>query len=180
MQDIAHSEHNFEQVYLVGVRLFADSPQPDFYTMVLYNEVARGDANRPLTQDGRIVFAKDTARAGDSLVVGDPAFRKYLPFDGDVSYVYDVPAVLDAVSNADHDEAGVIADFINELFDFVASTPFALPTIYKDALSALADRTTFDKHFGDLFQASPTTRSVTRDGLLWAVGAIIVSCLVFE
>lgn len=171
MQDIAHSEDNFEQVYLVGFRLWPDSHHPDVYTMVLYNEVARGDANRPLTRRGSILFSRDKEGAARLLVQGDPAFRKYAPFTGEVAYIYDVPAVLDTVRHADQDDAGIVADFVNELLDFVAATPFVLPSAYNEALRALADSTTFDKNLRGLFQ-TPSTRNDTLDALLWAFGAV--------
>jgi hypothetical protein len=172
MEQISYSSQNVEDVYLVGIRTMPNSEAPNLYALVLYNEVARNDANRPLTANGRIVLSRSSEAAAESLALGDTAFRKYLPFQGELAYVYDLPKVLDLVANADRDEDGVVADFINEMLDFVAATPCDLPHLHKACLSSLADATTFDKDFGAHLDATARQRSDTYEALIWCVGAI--------
>jgi hypothetical protein len=169
----SYSENNFEMVYLVGVKLWPDSHQPDLYTLVLYNEVARNDENRPLTHDGQILFFRTPRDANRALSLGDAAFRKYNPIGEELAYVYDIPKVLALVAGADRDEPGIVADFINELLDFVTATRWALPPLYRDSLFALADRTTFDKDLTGLYDRAPNLRSEASNALLWCLGAVL-------
>jgi hypothetical protein len=175
---IQYSEDNLERIYIVGVRLWPGSHEPDAYTLVLYNEVARRDGNRPLTHDGRIVFFKRLPDAGRALALGDRAFRKYSDPPRDVAIVYDVSRVIRLVDEADRDDDGILADFLNELLDFVAATKWPLPTAYRDLLHGLADRTTFDKRFGDMLDGVTDGRAETRNALVWCVGVVVVNALV--
>lgn len=179
-ETIRYAKDNLEQVYLVGVRLRSDSDEPDLYTLVLYNEVARDDSNRPLTQDGRILFFRSPLEANRALALGDSAFRKYKPIGSNVTYIYDLPKVLDLVSGADRDEPGVIADFINELLDLVAATRWPLPAAYRKRLFELADQTTFDKDLTGLYGGDSDMRAEARDALLWCVGAVLTSARVLR
>ena len=175
--EIRYSDENFERVYLVGVRLTPGSHEPDVYTLVLYNEVARQDANRPLTHDGRIVFFERLRDADRALALGDIAFRKYAAAPNDVAIVYDVPTVIELVDRGRRDDDAVLADFLNELLDFVAATRWPMPPTYTTSLRALADRTTFDKEFGDMLDGVPTRRSETRNALLWSLGTVLSNVL---
>jgi hypothetical protein len=157
----------------VGIKLQPGAHQADLYTLVLYNEVARGDQNRPLTIDGRIAFFRDPSHVDRALSLGDAAFRKYRPFTDDLATVYDVPAVLSLVESSNRDEGAIIADFVNELLDFVIATELSLPNRYRTALHALADATTFDKDFASLFSDAPARRAETRDAVLWCLGAVL-------
>jgi hypothetical protein len=177
---IRHSDDNLERVYLVGVRLAPGSHEPDVYTLVLYNEVARQDANRPLTHDGRIVFFKRLREAGRAMALGDIAFRKYSAAPNDVAIVYDVPSVIQLVERGDRDDDAILADFLNELLDFVAATKWPIPSAYIDSLHALADRTTFDKEFGDMLDGVPNGRSETRNALSWCLGTVLSNVLVLN
>lgn len=174
MRYISHADPNYERVYVVGVKLFPGSHLADAYTVVLYNEVAREDGNRPVTRGGRILFCRDEATALTLPAHGDMAFRKYMPLRGGAECIYDLPAVVELIIHGSRDEAGVLADFLGELFDWIAATALALPEQYKQALHALADRTTFDKDFSSLV-ARDEQRSELRDALWWCVGAILAS-----
>lgn len=170
--DISYSEDNFEQVYLVGIKLQHGAHQADLYVLVLYNEVARSDRNRPLMHKGRILFFTNIDARNAILELGDAAFRKYRPIGPEVSYVYDVPKVLEIIDFKTHDEDALVADFINELLDFVAATGQPLPDTYRKSLVALADATTFDKDISRLEERDERTN--VRDALLWCLGAILV------
>lgn len=180
MQRIAYSSDNYEGLYLVGIKLQPGVHQVDLYALVLYNEVARGDQNRPLTVDGRIALFHDPSEADRVLTLGDMAFRKYHPFRGDVAYVYDVPAILSLIVCSERDEAAIVAAFLNELLDFVSATELALPDLYRAALHALADATTFDKDFGSLFATAPERRIETRDAVLWCLGAVLSQAVILD
>jgi hypothetical protein len=179
VEDISYSEDNFENVFLVGVKVEPGAHQIDLYALVLYNEVARADRNRPLTSNGRILFFRDAGHADQVLGMGDVAFRKYRPFGAPVAYVYDVPRVLAIVANEMRDEPGMVADFINELLDFVAATGAPFPDRYREALFRLADATTFDKNFSSLFASSPETRATTLDALYWCLGLVLAHATIF-
>src|SRR6476646_1438523 len=118
VDNISYAEDNFENVFLVGVKIGPGAHQSDVYALVLYNEVARNDQNRPLTSNGRVLFFGEASRADQILAMGDAAFRKYRPFDASLACVYDVPGVLAIVANETRDEPGMVADFVNELLDF--------------------------------------------------------------
>lgn len=171
---IHYSKDNFERVYLIGIKLWpGEAPDADFYALVLYNEVSRDDKNRPLTQGRHIVFFREPTFADRLLELGDQAFRKYRPFSDSVTYIYDLPAVLELLSNGVRDERAILADFINELLDFVQATGSEMPAVYRSALYALADRTTFDLEYGSLFADAPEKRIDTRDALAWSLGTIL-------
>jgi hypothetical protein len=175
---ISYSDSNFERVYLVGIKLQHGAHQADLYTLVLYNEVARNDQNRPLTRDGRIVFFRSVEQLNDVLDLGDLPFRKYKPLKPEISYVYDLPRVLHIIESERKDEAALVADFINELLDFVAAVGRNLPEAYRGALGTLADATTFDKDLSYL--DAQQNRICARDALLWALGAILAQAEIPE
>lgn len=176
--EISYSEDNIEQVYLVGIKLQPGAHQADLYALVLYYEVAKNDANRPLTHDGRLVLFRSPEQAPAILDLGDSAFRKYRPFRGTVAYIYDVPSILEVLEHGTQDTAGSIADFIGELLDFVAATGWRLPEEYRDALYALADATTFSK---DLVSLTPEhARKRIIDALLWCLGAVLSRSIVYR
>jgi hypothetical protein len=97
-----------------------------------------------------------------------------------VAYVYDVPRVLALIIEADRDESAIVADFINELLDFVTAANRPLPQPYRDSLHSLADGTTFDKDLHGLFGNKPETRVETRDAILWCLGAVLASADIME
>lgn len=171
---ITHSEDNFEHVYVVGIRLWPDSHQPDCFTLVLYNEVARNDQNRPLTSGGRILFFRSIHEANRALRAGDKAFRKYDPIQIDVAYVYDIPKVLATVASAERDDGGIVADFVNEFLDFIAATNREIADQHRAALHALADFTTFDKDLRGMSDVAGT-RAMASEALLWGIGTVL-SC----
>ena len=173
MDNISYAEDNFENVFLVGVKIDPGAHQSDFYALVLYNEVARNDQNRPLASNGRVVFFREPGRADQILAMGDVAFRKYRPFDAELTAVYDVPRVLAIVANETRDEPGMVADFVNELLDFVAASGAQIPDSYRDALFRLADVTTFDKDFSVLFASAPDARATTLNALYWCLGVVL-------
>lgn len=173
-QHISYSEANYEQVYVVGIKLQPGAHHADLFALVLYNEVARNDENRPLTRAGRIVFFLDPTAADRVLELGDAAFRKYKPARQDIAYVYDVPRVLSIVTSENADEPGILADFINELLDFVAAIDVAIPISYRQMLHAMADSATFSKDLSML--GSSEARASARDALLWCFGAIVSHC----
>ena len=171
---INYSEDNFEHVYVVGIRLWPDSHQADCFTLVLYNEVARNDQNRPLTSEGRILFFRSIHHANAALRAGDKAFRKYEPIKIGVAYVYDIPKVLATVASAEADDDGIVADFVNELLDFIAATNRNISVQHRAALHALADFTTFDKDLRGMPNAT-STREMASEALLWGIGTVL-SC----
>jgi hypothetical protein len=148
------------------------------YAIVLYNEVARNEQNRPLTHDGKIVFFKEVSQAQQVLALGDRAFRKYRVAKHDIAATYDVVRVMDLIVGGEYDKEALLADFINELLDFVAATKWTLSGIHRDALFALADTATFDKGFGEMLRAHPEKRKEACDALLWCFGAILSSSIV--
>jgi hypothetical protein len=95
-----------------------------------------------------------------------------------VACVYDVPLVLATVANETRDEPGIIADFVNELLDFVAATGAPFPDRYRQALFSLADATTFDKNFGTLFASESGARRATLDALYWCLGTVLAHAMV--
>jgi hypothetical protein len=170
---IAHSAENVERVYLVGFRVQADNPGPELYSLVLYYEAARGDKNRPLTVNGRIVFFRDPRDATKVLLMGDPAFRKYREVPPVVDYVYDVRDVVDLVRTENNDSKGRIVDFINELFDFVDATGFIMPAAERQLLGDFANHLTFHREYGEFLDHEPSRRSRILDVILWSLGAIL-------
>jgi hypothetical protein len=172
---ISYAEDNFEQVHLVGLRLWEESHQPDLYTLVLYNEVARNDQNRPLTANERILFFHSIRQANFALSLGDKGFRKYSLAPDKVAYVYDLPKVLSVVSGGERDESGIVADFVNELLDCVAASHYQLPVRFRTTLFALADHTTFDKDLTLLYEQAPSKRDDAVEAILWCIGAIVAS-----
>jgi hypothetical protein len=170
---IRFSDENFEQVYLVGVKLQHGAHQADLYTLVLYNEVARNDQNRPLVHDGHIVFFRCVDERNRALELGDVAFRKYKPLGDTVAYVYDVPRVLHIIENESVDQDVLVADFINELLDFVDAAGRTLTDARRAALASLADGATFDKTLRTL--EGEEARASARDVLLWSLGAILAN-----
>lgn len=172
---IAFSEANYEQVYLVGIRLSAASGGPEYYSLVLYNEVARNDKNRPLTREKRIVLFSQIASADSVLRMGDVAFRKYSPFTGEVAYVYDVPQLVALLQHGERDEGALVLNFINELLDFVAATMVRMPEWAKVTLESLADHATFNSNLGEYFDQGGHSRSQALDAVLWSLGAIVSS-----
>ena len=175
---ITYAEDNFEQIYLVGVKFQPGAHQADLYTLVLYHEVARGDRNRPLAQDGRIVFFSLPEQAREAICLGDLAFRKYMPLRTELSYTYDVPRVLQIIERESWDEGGLIADFINELLDFTAAIGCEMPSAYKLALDRLADDATFDKDLSSL--SAKEARAEARDAMHWCLGAILTHSKLYE
>jgi hypothetical protein len=176
---ISHTADNFEQIYLVGVQIDPNSREPDLYTLVLYNEVARNDANRPLTYEDRIVFFRNLKDAGRALALGDIAFRKYGSAPTKVEYVYSVARALAVVDRGAIDEDSMIADFLNELLDFVAISRWTIPENYSSALSSLADYATFHKNI-DAFFTHLHKRTETRDAILWCLGAVAMNAVVLR
>ena len=175
MTDIHYSSDNFEQIYIVGVRIYPDNVDANLYALVLYNEVARGDDNRPLTSDGRIVFFADPKDARRALALGDSAFRKYERPPDSVAVVYDLAAVTTLIRGGEEDGNGIVADTLNELFDFVAATRFRLSGAFKDVLFQLADHTTFDKSLSAFFGSNDGQRELAENAFLWCVGAVAMS-----
>jgi len=173
---ISHTDDNFEQIYLVGVLIDPNSREPDLYTLVLYNEVARTDANRPLTYEDRIVFFRNLKDAGRALALGDIAFRKYGSAPTEVEHVYNVAQALAVVADGAIDEDSNIGAFLNELLDFVAIR-WKIPDNYRSALSALADYATFERDI-DAFFTHSHKRTETRDAILWCLGAIAMNAIV--
>lgn len=170
---IRYSESNIERVYLVGLRLDPMSADPDLYSLVLYYEVARNDKNRPLTNEGRIVFFPDPRFANDVLQMGDPAFRKYNPVQGSVDAVYDVPEVIRLVETEGFDPSATIVSFLNELLDFVEAAGFAMPEDHAKILGAFADHLTFHREYADFLKGEAFGRVRVLDALLWCLGAVL-------
>jgi len=169
---ISYARENYEEIFLLGVRL-QPGPQPaDLYALVLYYEVARGDANRPLTSDGRIVFFRAIAQATAILQLGDAAFRKYGKAPGEVAYCYDLPEVLSRIATGARDDGAHVLNFINELLDFVRATEHVVPEHYLRTLTTVADWLTFDKRIAAVADTRGVQVTEIRDALFWCLGAI--------
>ncbi|MFN8647613.1 MAG: hypothetical protein U0104_12665 [Gemmatimonadales bacterium] len=179
-QRIAFSETNFEQLQLIGIRVSPAALEPEYHALVLYHEVARNDKNRPMTHEGRLIFFSKPTSANNALRLGDPAFRKYAPFAGEVSYVYDIPKVVDLILRGEEDPGAQVLNLINELFDFVAATPLPMPTWARKALEDLADYATFDRDLEGFFKDDPGSRKLSADAVIWSVGAVCLSAELVE
>lgn len=177
---IRYAEDNFEEVFLVGIRLGPNSLEGDLYSLVLYYEAARGDRNRPLTSEGRIVFFRDIAHANRALKLGDAAFRKYGKAPAEVACVYDVPAVLARVQHEDVDHQAGILDLLNELTDFVDATGRVMPEQYRQRIARFADWLTFDTNYSRFFLAHGAERTEILDAILWSIGAIVSQALMID
>lgn len=176
MSSIPHSDANIEQLFLIGIRLQPERPDPDLYAIVLYYEPARKDGNRPLTSGGRIVLFDSVAKAAEILSLGDIAFRKYGVPPTEPSYVYDVPGLLQLVEVGDFDDNAIIVNFLNEMMDFVQASGHELPPDYRAALSSFADWLTFNKAFAEFFHHTP--RATIKAAILWCIGAIATRTVV--
>ena len=177
---ISYADENYEEVFLVGVRLQPHSNESDLYALVLYYEVARGDKNRPLTSEGRIAFFRDTAHANRALGLGDAAFRKYGNAPVEVAIVYDLPKVLETVRGGEVDEDASVLNLLNELADFVVATGHAMPEPYQQMLARFADWLTFNRNFSTFFTEHRIERSEIMNALLWSVGAVAAQAVLVE
>lgn len=177
---IAHARDNYEEIYLLGVRLRPDSQECDLFALSLYYEVARKDANRPLTSAGRIVFFRRPDRADYILSLGDAAFRKYGRAPLNVAYVYDIPAVLSRLERSAPDEDAVILTLINELLDFVAASGRTIPARSAYVLERFADWLTFEKQYANFFAAREIERDELLDAILWSIGAVVASAAIVD
>lgn len=177
---IRYADENYEEVFLVGVRLQPPPHEFDIYALVLYYEVARGDKNRPLTSGSRIVFFRNIAHANRALSLGDAAFRKYGKAPAEPACMYDVPEVLARVQHGDADDHAAVLNLLNELADFVAATGHTMPERYQQALAQFANWLTFDKNYSGFFEAHGVERTDILDAIIWSIGAVTTRALIVD
>jgi hypothetical protein len=93
-QDPSEAETRDGSLYLVGVRLDPGRGEPDLYTLILLYEGETVAKDRPLTQDGYIVWFASRSQAASALLLGDAEFRKHMSAPDEVSAIYDFAQVI--------------------------------------------------------------------------------------
>jgi hypothetical protein len=177
---IAFTGENYEELFLVGVRLQSHPHELVLYALVLYYEAARGDRNRPLTSGGRIVFFKDPFYADQVLGTGDMAFRKYERAPRTVSYLYDLPGALQRIQYESSVDDASLLNVLNELADFVRASEYPVPHQYQHALNRFADWLTFSNDYTAFFESEKVSRGDLIDAMLWSVGAVVARSVVAD
>ena len=167
-------EPSFEQVYLIGIRMWAEEESRVLYTLLLMDEDG-GGKDRPLTDsEGYIVWFADPALAGDAFSYGDDAFRRHEKTFDEGPFVYDYARLFWRITMCDEDEGAVILDGVNLLLDLVKATGFPLPEMYRVRLWHLADGLTFSKDLAGLLREGVATRDDLMEALSWCVGAVTI------
>jgi hypothetical protein len=177
---IAFADENYEEVFLVGFRLQPGPHEADLYALVLYYEPARGNKNRPLTENGRILFFRDVERADAILARGDAAFRKYRRAPVDVAYAYDLPTVLAELEGRSQGNGAAVLDFINELLDFIEAASFSDVEPQISVLRRLADALTFNSSLHAFHVSSGMDPRVVLAATHWGIGAVLSRAMVVE
>jgi hypothetical protein len=163
-----------QNIYLFGVRVSPDSPDPEFFTLFRVDDPAVNEVDQPVMAGEYLAFFRRPEHASAEvsrfgLTPGE------IPTE--VTYIYDIPEVIYRVRHADHDPEGIVVEFVNRLLDAVGFTGKAMPPAQLRLLRQLADSLTFATDFGFL-AADPRRRTKVLDAIFWSLGAIVASCVV--
>jgi hypothetical protein len=151
------------KVWLIGLRLDSDNPEPSFYTFLV------GDDQKPLLVKEQIVLANQPQLPREANLSTDPVDSE--PWEPDL--ICDLAEALYLIENGDCDDSAAILNCLNVLFDLVAATRGTLPQVYKKNLTNLADHLTFHKSLTAFFQEAKDRRSAMLDSVLWCIGWIM-------
>jgi len=164
-----------QELVLLGVRLDAQHDGPQFYTLLAVG----GDNERPIMEDGRLLFFTRPELAGKALAL-DPNLSQLGPAPQEIETFCDVAQALHLVNSQDADPEGVILECLLVFDDLVRATQLHMPDRYQGLLTELTARLTERARLRDIF-SSHQLREHVEDALLWCIGAIAAkSRMLFE
>jgi hypothetical protein len=126
----------------------------------------------PLTQSGRILLFTQIRYAATALT--DAGFEP-LSFRQEDIVNYDPCEVVRLIREGGFDDKAVIINFLNLLSDLFPAAGIKLPESYRDDMVAFADHLTFSKELDVFFAEDPVSREHLVNGVIWSVGAVLLS-----
>ncbi len=161
-----HQPH--EELVLVGFRVDPQHDGPEFYTLLAVG----GDNERPLTNEGRIVFFAHPQLAEKALAM-DHSMKSLGPAPQQVETFCDIAEALYRVNSQPADPDGVVLESLLMFDDLVRASRLHMPDRYQGLLTELAARLTEGAPLKTVFKTH-ALREHVEDALLWCVGAITV------
>ena len=161
-------EPNFDEIYIVGFRLHYESETPEFYTIIVDEE-----SEAPVTHDGSILFVTDIKKAELIYSYLDRVTKDKFAMPTKMEKGIDVAKALYLLENEERDDASIILDFLNIIFDLLNSIEIIIPNDKREILYGLADYLTFEDDFSTYLDKSSINRLALIDIIIWCVGKLV-------
>ena len=155
-----------QELVLLGLRLDAQHEGPQFFTLLAVG----GDNERPIMQDGRLLFFAHPELASKALSL-DAGLSQLGPAPQEIETFCDVAQALHLVNSQDADPDGVVLECLLVFDDLVRATHLHMPDRYQGLLTELTARLTERAPLRDIF-SSHELREHVEDALMWCIGAI--------
>jgi len=159
---------NKENVWLIGFIIDPDAETPQLYTIFF-----PGDIDKPLTNQGYILFFSDLQITTKAIKAGDIDYHNFIYPPTEVDLVCNIAELLYLINHETRDDSAIIVDCLNILFDMIRAIHINMPPNYQSILYAFADHLTFNQEFASFFTKQQTSATAISDALTWCIGAIV-------
>jgi hypothetical protein len=160
-------QRDFDEIYIVGFRLNYSNEIPELYTIIVYEE-----AEKAVTHDGDLLFVTDLSKAGLIYSFLDSKLKEKFEIPTQLKTGIDIAKTLYLLENGKTDDASVILDCLNIIFDLFDSIEIVIPEDKRKILFGLADFLTFEDNFPVYLEQSSVTRETVINSLIWCFGKI--------
>jgi len=169
------SEPNFDEIYIVGVRLSFQKIDAELFCLVIYEE-----KERVLTNEGNVIFTSDYKKIEFLYAFLDTEIKNKYKEPSEVKTTIDVARCLYLLENENSDQDSVILDCLNFTFDAIDSINSKMPILVKDILFSLADHLTFSDNLTEFFRSGFFDRAEVINSYLWCLGKIASKTFILD
>ena len=175
--DITTSSLEDWQISLCGLSFTPGrGPVPEFYSFWCVNDTTRF----PMNGD-RIVLFEEIEHARDVFAMIPDEWKQNQPTaPEEVFETYDIPYVLDCIDEADIDRTGMIKNTLFALDDLVTNSGLEWPGVYKEPFRQYFRHMCFWNDYDGFLEETGIARRTLRNALLWAIGAVMASIVIYR
>lgn len=156
------------KLYIAGIRIDSDGPNPQFYTVYL-------DSEKPLNCEGCPIIFFDLKNAVKAREVSDCGCND-IAFDSVAEYAYiDIAQAVCAIGSKDTDPSSDITNSLNTLLDFVSFLhEDRTQHEYCKRMKQAAVYFTFNSNINSFFESVDYTRIQLVQAIEWSIGATLL------